>query len=200
MYESEDGQLFIAMAFYEGQSLQERIARGPLSPAETLDIGIQVLDPGMQDDAVKALAGALQNLRPEGVVVILESVGAVIRDGPNALPPAPVYDRVIRWKCEVIGGVGADLWAGLRLPGIFHTVGLPDPHTLMETHVCAGEDHPVFAYMAETVRSLLPQARRLGIEGFDESSVERLEEQLRAASLGGVVLNWPVVAAWTRRP
>ena len=42
--ESEEGQLFIAMAFYEGQSLQERIARGPLSPVEALDIGIQVAE------------------------------------------------------------------------------------------------------------------------------------------------------------
>jgi len=40
--ESEDGQLFIVMALYQGESLQERIRRGPLSPAETLDIGIQV--------------------------------------------------------------------------------------------------------------------------------------------------------------
>ncbi|MGB5293571.1 MAG: protein kinase [Thermoanaerobaculia bacterium] len=42
--ESEDGQLFIVMALYQGESLQERIRRGPLSPAETLDIGIQVTE------------------------------------------------------------------------------------------------------------------------------------------------------------
>ena len=42
--ETDDGQLFIAMALYEGESLQERVARGPLSPAEALDIGIQLAE------------------------------------------------------------------------------------------------------------------------------------------------------------
>ncbi|MEM7350251.1 MAG: protein kinase [Acidobacteriota bacterium] len=39
---TDDGQLFIAMACYEGESLKQRIARGPLLVAETLDIMRQV--------------------------------------------------------------------------------------------------------------------------------------------------------------
>ena len=38
-----DGQLFIAMAFYEGETLSKRIARGPLRVADALDLAIQVL-------------------------------------------------------------------------------------------------------------------------------------------------------------
>jgi serine/threonine protein kinase/tetratricopeptide (TPR) repeat protein len=40
--ETDDGQLFLALACYEGETLKERIARGPLPIAEALDIARQV--------------------------------------------------------------------------------------------------------------------------------------------------------------
>ncbi len=40
----DPGRLFIAMAHYEGQTLQEAIARGPLPVGEALDYAIQILD------------------------------------------------------------------------------------------------------------------------------------------------------------
>ena len=39
--ESDDGQLFIAMAFYKGETVKKKIERGPLSLTEALDIGRQ---------------------------------------------------------------------------------------------------------------------------------------------------------------
>ncbi|MCH8874077.1 serine/threonine protein kinase, partial [candidate division KSB1 bacterium] len=40
--QTEDGQMFIAMAYYEGQSLKEKIERGPLPIEEALEIAIQI--------------------------------------------------------------------------------------------------------------------------------------------------------------
>lgn len=40
--ETEDGQLFIAMAFYEGQSLKELLQKGPLSIDNAINIALQV--------------------------------------------------------------------------------------------------------------------------------------------------------------
>jgi len=40
--ETEDGQMYIAMSFYSGESLKEKIKTGPLSLKETLDIAIQI--------------------------------------------------------------------------------------------------------------------------------------------------------------
>jgi tetratricopeptide (TPR) repeat protein len=40
--ETEDGQMFISMACYEGESLEAKIARGPLKLDEALNIAIQV--------------------------------------------------------------------------------------------------------------------------------------------------------------
>jgi serine/threonine protein kinase/Flp pilus assembly protein TadD len=39
---TDDGQLFICMAFYDGETLKKRIQRGPLSIKETLDIAAQM--------------------------------------------------------------------------------------------------------------------------------------------------------------
>ena len=40
--ETADGQPFIAMARYEGETLKERLGRGPLPPAEAVSIAIQI--------------------------------------------------------------------------------------------------------------------------------------------------------------
>jgi len=40
--ETEDGQMFIAMACYEGESLKEKIERGPLQIDEAIDITVQI--------------------------------------------------------------------------------------------------------------------------------------------------------------
>jgi eukaryotic-like serine/threonine-protein kinase len=40
--ETPDGQLFLAMAYYAGETLKKRIGRGPLEIDEAIDVGIQV--------------------------------------------------------------------------------------------------------------------------------------------------------------
>ena len=40
--ETDDGRPFIAMAFYEGETLKQRLQRGPLSVAEAVDVAAQI--------------------------------------------------------------------------------------------------------------------------------------------------------------
>ena len=40
--ETEEGQLFLAMAYYEGETLKQRIARGPLPTGEAIEITAQI--------------------------------------------------------------------------------------------------------------------------------------------------------------
>src|SRR5215203_6134947 len=40
--ETEDGRMFMAMTYYQGETLREKIARGPLPPLEAADIAEQV--------------------------------------------------------------------------------------------------------------------------------------------------------------
>ncbi len=53
--EAEDGALFIAMAFYDGETLSDRIARGRLPLAEAVDIALQI-------------AGGLARAHEQGIV------------------------------------------------------------------------------------------------------------------------------------
>ena len=54
--------------------------------------------------------------------------------------------------------------------------------------------------MADSVRSMLPQAKKLGVDGFDGAGVDTLGERLRAEVMasGGILVAWPVVTAWSR--
>jgi len=40
---TEDGQMFIAMAYYEGETLTQRLRKGPLGTGEAIEIALQVL-------------------------------------------------------------------------------------------------------------------------------------------------------------
>ncbi|MFQ5629492.1 MAG: serine/threonine-protein kinase [bacterium] len=40
--ETDDGQLFIAMAYYDGETLKEKVSRNPLSVSGAIEIAIQI--------------------------------------------------------------------------------------------------------------------------------------------------------------
>ena len=41
--ETEDHQLFIAMGYYPGETLKEKIEKGPMAPDEAIDIAVQLV-------------------------------------------------------------------------------------------------------------------------------------------------------------
>lgn len=151
-------------------------------------------------DPAAALAAAVRNVRPGGPVVFVESHMALLEEGIHSLPFSPLYDRVVRWKSDAVRGAGADVAMGMKLRRVFLDAGLPEPRTRLDALVAGGADTPLYRYLAESVRSMLPLATELGLEGFDELAVDGLEDALRAevVASGGVLVNWPVVAAWSR--
>jgi serine/threonine protein kinase len=42
--ETEDGQIFIVMAYYEGETVKQKLERGPLPLAEAVDIALRVVE------------------------------------------------------------------------------------------------------------------------------------------------------------
>jgi len=154
-----------------------------------------------QPDPTAALAAASRALRPGGAVVLIESHMAGLLHAHHSAPYSPLYDRVVRWKCEVVAA-GADIEAGLRLHRTFLDAGLPRPDLHMEAVVEGGPHSLLYRYMAESVRSMLPMAVRAGVEGFGEAEVASLEADLRAEVVAGegVIVCWPAVVAWCRVP
>jgi serine/threonine protein kinase len=74
--ETEDGQLFIAMTYYEGEALRERVSRGPLPLVEAVTIAIQIaqgLAAAHQKDIVhRDIKAANVYLTSSGLVKILD--------------------------------------------------------------------------------------------------------------------------------
>jgi ubiquinone/menaquinone biosynthesis C-methylase UbiE len=155
-----------------------------------------------QPDPSAVLGDAARAVRSGGVVVMVESSMDILRDGVHSRPTSPLYDRVVRWKCQVVEGAGADLHAGMRLREVFEGAGLAAPATRLEARVDGDPRSPVWTYMAESVRSMLPRARELGISTEPVDPVDSLASRLRdeVVGMGGVVVLWPVVCAWARKP
>lgn len=68
-----------------------------------------------------------------------------------------------------------------RLIECFFEASLPQPHLSCETLIGGGTDSPLYAWVAETLRSFLPQLAKIGIVLSEVVGIETLESSLKAA-------------------
>jgi hypothetical protein len=76
--ETEDGQMFIAMAYYEGETLEEKVTKGPLEVEEAIDIATQVaegLAKAHQKDVVH------RDIKPANIIITSEGVAKILDFG-----------------------------------------------------------------------------------------------------------------------
>ena len=80
--ETPEGALYLAMAYYRGETLAEVVARGPVDPAEAVVLGIQIAE-GL---AAAHRAGVVhRDVKPANILVVPEG-------GPGGGPCAVVLD------------------------------------------------------------------------------------------------------------
>jgi tetratricopeptide (TPR) repeat protein/TolB-like protein len=84
--ETSDGQVFICMAFYDGESLKGRLARGPLSIEETLNIVIQVAE-GMRQAHEHGIVH--RDVKPANVMLTGDGVPKIVDFGIATLLGRP---------------------------------------------------------------------------------------------------------------
>jgi serine/threonine-protein kinase len=116
--ETEDGRLYIVMTAYDGETLRERLGRGPLSEDEAVDIGVQV---------ARALAAAHEHgivhrdVKPDNVILTRDGVAKLLdfglaRTGDGWMgAPGAVEGTVAYMSPEQVEGRPADarsdVWA-----------------------------------------------------------------------------------------
>jgi SAM-dependent methyltransferase len=150
-------------------------------------------------DPVAVLRGLLGRVRSGGTIAFQENDFTY---PPTTFPPAPLHQQVMRWTTPPSGGGGPDQQMGSKLHQTYLDAGLPDPQLRLDAPVGGGEDWPGYAYVADTVRSLLPMLEQMGLVSAEDVDVETLADRLRAEALGlrGVQMLPIVMGAWARKP
>jgi len=76
--ETADGRTFIVMAYYDGESLREKIERGPLPLQEAIDIGIQAAK-GLGQAHKKGIIH--RDIKPANIIVTAEGAAKIVDFG-----------------------------------------------------------------------------------------------------------------------
>jgi ubiquinone/menaquinone biosynthesis C-methylase UbiE len=150
-----------------------------------------------QRDPAAALRRAAKQVRSGGIVGVLESCMSASVPGVHSWPHSPTYDRIVRWMIEVVRAAGAHPDMGCRLLSAFLDAGLPAPRLHLEARVEGGTDAAIYPYVVESLRSMLPLARELGIAEIGDDELTGLETRLRdeVTSSGGVLVSWLIAGA-----
>jgi ubiquinone/menaquinone biosynthesis C-methylase UbiE len=150
-------------------------------------------------DPVAVLHQVLRYLKPGGIIAFQESDFTY---PPTAFPPAPLHRQVRQWTTPPPGRGGPDMHMGSKLYQTYLDAGLPAPQLRLDAPVGGGPDWPGYAYVADTVRVLLPILQQMGTATAEEVGIETLADRLRAEVVGqrGVQMLAMVIGAWTRKP
>ncbi len=150
-------------------------------------------------DPVALLRDVQSHLRPGGIVAFQES--ADLTRPVRAYPPGPVHAHISRWTAAPDDYAGPFFDMGRRLYGAFLDAGLGSPQLRHDAPIGGGPDWPGYAYVTESMRSLLPFFEQLGTVTASEVDIETLESRLRSEIVDqqGVQILPEVIGAWARR-
>jgi SAM-dependent methyltransferase len=148
-------------------------------------------------EPVAVLRQVVGHVRVGGVIVFQEPDWAGCRSAPESL----LWTRCVDWCDEAFRRSGADPYLGVKLFATFTAAGLPPPALYLHAGIAAGRDHPLYAVVAETVRTLLPTMEQLGIATADEVDVDTLAERIsnEVAGAQGTVTWFSLIGATARK-
>jgi ubiquinone/menaquinone biosynthesis C-methylase UbiE len=121
---------------------------------------------------------------------------------PRGFPAMPLFFQTHELICEFFRRAVPRANIGVQLPLLMQDAGLHTPECRSESVMDGGPYSPVYEWVAETVRSLLPRMEALGIAKADEVNVDTLEQRLREEALAtrGMAIISPMIGAFARKP
>jgi serine/threonine protein kinase/tetratricopeptide (TPR) repeat protein len=212
--ETEEGQMYIAMAFYTGESLKEKLAKGPLNLRDTLDVAIQVskgLAKAHEHDIVhRDIKPANIMMTDDGLVKIVDFGVAklsgstrVTRDGtavgtaaymsPEQALGEEVDQKTDIWSLGVVLSeivTGEPPFKGENEQAILHSILNREPHTVK------GLETAVPKELEQIIRRALSKDRKKRFSSAKELS--QVLEDLKLKLVTGATL--PTRTVLFRRP
>jgi ubiquinone/menaquinone biosynthesis C-methylase UbiE len=131
-----------------------------------------------QSDPVGFLRAAARLVKPGGCIAFHEIRLIQMFDSRPPVPLWQVTGNFIQLACQ---SALPHYDVSNRLIEYFSESGLPQPDLFCETPVGGGIDSPLYAWMAETLQSFLPQLAKMGIGAAESVGIETLEGRLREA-------------------
>jgi len=169
------------------------------SPAHLYDavIGRHILI--HTQDALAVLRKVVSIVHPGGVIAFQEYDLSFY---PHGYPELPLMFWVEQVLVEFFRRSVPKANMGTQLFYLMQEAGLPSPECRAECVADGGAHSPVYEWLAETVRSLLPRMEALGITTAAQADIDTLAERLRNESLEkrGVTIAPLMVGAFSRKP
>jgi len=149
-----------------------------------------------QSDPVRFMRAATRPLRPGGILAFHEIEFGRLRSPPNV----EIWDKTINVISDFFRRTLPHHDVANRLIDLFADVGLPCPKIFCEVPMGGGTACLIYPWLAEGIRSLLPQLAVLGMATGDLMPIDSLESRLRAAAVAAhsQVEGPAQICAWAR--
>ena len=220
--ESEDGRLYISMAFYQGQTLRARLANGPLPVEEALDIARQVAR-GLAK--AHRLGIVHRDIKPENLMITTDGVVKILDFGiaklsgskdltgtehrigtPAYMPPeqsksAKVDHRADLWSLGVVLYemlTGRRPFRGANPVAVLQAIhyGVPEPISEIRHGVPARLERVVARLLMKSPQARYQDAEALLAELDGQTSSRRSRNVWLAAGIA-VAAGIGILATWS---
>lgn len=150
-----------------------------------------------QSDPVGFLRAAARLVGPGGSIAFHE---IRLRQRFDSLPAVPLWQMTGDFLLTAAQSAMPRHDVSDRLIECFAEAGLPQLNLFCETPVDGGIDSPLYAWVAETLQSFLPQLTKMGIPFGELVGIETLESRLREAVVAArsQIVGPGQVCAWSR--
>jgi SAM-dependent methyltransferase len=174
----------------------EQTTVGDLALDEPVDAVIGRLILMHLPDPVATLRQLASLVRPGGVIAFSE----YDMTGARGVPDLPLWRAARDTIIDTFTGLGLDPTFAATLPTLFRRAGLAAPQLALGAPVGGPDDTELMAFVVETLRSMQPAAKKLGLVTEDFADLDALLPRLReeAATAGAVVTTPALISAWSR--
>jgi hypothetical protein len=150
-------------------------------------------------DALAVLRKVVEMVHVGGLVAFQEHDVSFC---PRAYPEMPLMHSTLELLSEFWCRALPRPNIGAQLFWLMQEAGLPPPECRVESVMDGGPYSPVYEWIAETIRSLLPRMENLGLTTAAAIDIDTLSQRLRQEALEkrGAVVIFPLIGAFARKP